>query len=554
MKPKPSRAVAGRQAGWWWKWMLVAASLGLGTWAILAFVVAPPLPDGFPSVPDLRLQNPSLRSLLGDADEAARRRPGSAQDVGRLGMVYHANQFHDQAEKAYAVAARLEADDYRWPYLRALVREETGREAEVTGMLEAALVLRGDYVPVLQKLGDISYKRGDLEAAARFYERCAAAGTARLQGIFGLGRVAARRKEWSRVVELIAPLSREHPQIRPLHQLLLDAYVALGREDLAADERRALLEPTLIVVPLVPDPLGDELLGLSCSSTRLLKEAGLMSRFRRPDDAIRAARRAAEVEPGDADAHHFLARTLLEAHGDDPAAVNESLVHLEEGLRLRSEDLLPLWYFATAFFRQEKTAEAVEQIRNMVARHADKAESHYYMGLIADRQGRIEEAVAQYREALKGDPENAEAWHRLGLVHVRRVAIDDAIACFRKAVSLKPAFTMARSNLGVALDQQGRTAEAIAEFREGLRLKPNDAANHQYLAIALMRTGKIPEAVAHFREAVRFAPNDAEAHYGLGCALVLQRQTDEAAREFRRALTLRPGYPEARDQLLRLER
>ena len=541
---------------WIWKVALLACALGLGTWLFLSVLVPLKLPEDFPKPPDLQSQNTALRKLLNGADAQARSHPNSAEDIGRLGMVYHSNQFYEQAESAYGIALGLAPADYRWPYCLALVKEESGREKEVLDLLQKTVQLKRDYLPALQKLADIYYKQDKLDEAARYYALSVsvAGGSSSLQAIFGLGRIAARRKDWSKVVEYVAPLSREYPHIRPPHQLLLDAYEALGQADKAAEERRNLLEPTLIVVPLVKDPLGEKLLSLSCSSTRLLKEAGLLSRFRKPDEAIQVARRAAEVAREDADAHHFLARTLLEAHGANPEAVDEALGHLSDGLRLRPDDLLPLWYFATVFFKQNKTDAAVEQLRTMLAGNANSAESHYYLGLVADRQGRTQEAVAQYQEALKRDPQNAEAYHKLGLILVRGGKLDEAAAYFQKAVRLKPMFILARCNLGVALERQGKIGQAIAQFDEALRIKPNDATTHMYLAIALMRTGKIEEAIQHFRETIRFSPDDAEAHYGLGCALAMQRKVEEAAEELREALRLRPDYAEARNQLQQLER
>lgn len=540
---------------WIWKVGLIACGLGVGTWLLLVTRVPLTRPEDLPKPPDLHSESTALRTLLNDADARARSHPNSAEDVGRLGMAYHANQYYEQAEIAYRIALRLTPDDYRWCYCLALVAEEGGREMEAHDLLLQTVKLKADYFPALQMLADIYYKRDRLNDAARYYERSARAGGkySELQSQFGMGRIAARRNDWSRVIEVVAPLSRDYPHVRPPHQLLLDAYEATGQSEKAAQEREDLLEPTLIVIPLLKDPLGDELLDLSCSSTRLLKEAGLFSRFRRPDDAIRAARRAVEVAPEDPDAHHLLARTLLEAHGASPEAVGEALANLESGLRLRPDDLLPLWYFATIFFKENKADAAVEQLRTLLAGNARSAESHYYLGLVADHQGRIQEAFGEYREALRSDPENAEAYHKLGLVMVKVGRLGEAITYFRRAVQLKPTFDMARCNLGVALDLQGKTGQAVEQFELALRLKPNDATTHKYLAIALTKSGNLDGAIEHYREALRFSPGDAEAHYGLGCVLVRRHRDTEAAEELREALRLRPDYAEARAQLQALE-
>jgi len=534
---------------------VLACALGVATWLLLSVVVPPGVPGDFPTLPDLQSGNATLRALVGAADAQARSHPDSAQDVGRLGMVYHANQFIEQAQAAYTIAARLAPRDYRWPYCLALIKEESGREREVPDLLLTSVKYKDDFLPSLLKLGDYCFKQENPGEAARYYEASLRASDkdSRLQALFGLARVAARRQEWNKVIEYAAPLPREYPHVRSPHQLLLAAYEALGQADRAAEERKVLLEPKLIVVPPVRDVISEELGTLCCSSTRLLKAAGLLCRFGRPDDAIDVARRVVEIEPGDADAHHFLARTLLETHGDNPSAVDEALAQLKEGMRLRPDDLTPLWFFASFFFENRKTETAVEQLHSLLAENAGREDAHYYLGLVADHQGRVQQAVAQYQAALKSNPSHALACNKLGLILVTQGRLDESIAYFRRALGLDPTFTLARCNLGVALEQKGRIDEAIEQFVETLRLKPSDGPTHLYLAIALLKTGKIEEAIPHFREAARITPDDPQAHYGLGGALAMHGNPQEAVGEVREALRLRPDYAEARALLQKLE-
>jgi len=555
----PSSQSAGEtrtRRAWLWQTALLAMALGFGTWLLLTLLIPVKLPGDFPVIPDLKSSNPALVKLLTSTDAQARAHPNSAREVGRLGMVYHANQYYLQAESAYKIASRLDPKDYRWVYYQVLMKEENGQEKPEFDPLQRTVQLRPDYLPALQKLGDIYFKQDNLDEAARYYDRIVkfAGASPPPQALFGLGRIAAWGKDWHKVIEHLAPVSREYPRFRPPHQLLVDAYEALGQEENATEERWVLLETNLTPIPTIADPLSDELTSLCCSSTRLLKEAGLLARFGNPERAIQVARRAVEVEPDDADAHHFISRTLLESRGTDPEAVDEALAQLSEGLRLRPDDQLPLMYAAAFFFKHNKTEAATEKLRSMLARNTNNAEAHYYLGLIADRRGRTQEAIAQYEEALRGDPNYAEACHRLGLARVTEGKLDRAIAYFQKAVRLKPMLIQARCNLGVALEQQGKLSQAMEQYREALRLKPNDGPSHMFLAILLLRSGKLEEATAHFRDAVRITPGDAEARYGLGCALAGQGKIREAAEELREALRLRPNYAEAANQLQRLER
>lgn len=512
-------------------------------------VVLPERPEGFPGLPDLQLRGSELTKVLRRADADARSHSNSPEAMGRLGMAYHSNQFYEQADAAYGIAARLDSSDYRWRYLRALLEEEDGREEASMNHLRDTLRLKPDYLPASTRLGDILFKRDQLDEAARNYE----IGKGSIpQAAFGLGRIAARRQDWRKVIDTLAPVASRHPSFRPPHQLLADAYEKAGDPQNVALERRILLKPNLTTVPPPDDPVADALLAFCCSSTRLLKQAGFLSRFGESEQVIRLARRAVQVEPGDPDARYFLCRVLVKSRGDDPKTVDEALLHLNEGLRLRPDDLKPLLTVADIFFSQNKTDAAIEQLRNILARNADNAEAHYYLGIATERQGKVEEALDHYRNALKKSPNYAEPYHRLALALIKQERLDQGITYLRKAVNLKPSFTLAHYNLGLALEQKGDTKTAMAEYGEVLRLEPDDAAAHMNLGLLLAELGRYREATLHFREAVRIMPNDAEAHYDLGCALARQGNTAEAAAEFRKTLTLEPAYSEARKKLQQL--
>ncbi len=555
MKQTSSDNPARFGKAWLWKLAISACVSGLGTWLLLSVLIPARPPEELPNLPDLRSQNAELRSLLSGADAQARAHPNSASDIGRLGMIYHANQWYPQAETVYGIASWIDPDDYRWPYCQALLREEIGREREVPELLHRTVRLKPDFIPAVQKLADTYFKRDSLDEAERYCKQSSKLGGSgsSIQALFGLGRVAARRQDWPRVVEYLAPLSREYPQIRPPHQLLLDAYVALGQAEKAEEVRRNLLRPNLIVIPPIKDALSDELLDLCCSSSRLLKQAGYLSRFSNARESLRLARRAVEVEPSDADARYFLSIALLNTQGADPGSVEEALAHLNEGLRIKPDDPQSLQTAADLFFRQKKSESALEQMRAVLARYGRSAENRYYLGVATEQQGKTVEAAFHYREALRINPNLAEPNYRLGLILAGQGRDEQATIYFQKAVDLKPSYARAHYNLGVALERQGKINQAIAHYQEVLRLDPGDFSAHMNLGLLFGRSGKLEDSARLFREAARIRPDDAEARYGLGCALAELHRVEEAAEEFRQALRLRPDYVEARNQLRQLE-
>lgn len=533
----------------------LAAALGLATWLVLRILMPVKVPGDFPAVPDLRSASAPARDLLVSSDAEARKHPTSAEATGKLGIAYHANEYPGQAAAAYRIARRLAPRDPQWVYFQALLAGENGNQKEESDLLRETLRLSPDHVPALVKLGDGSFKREALDEAASYYQRAAKAAPkdSLPQATFGLARVAARRQDWPRAIDYAVALARDYPTVRPPLQLLQEAYEATGRTAPAAEVRSGLLSGKFTDVPPVPDPAIDRLTEASFSSTRLLKAAGLQSRFGFPERGIQIARRAAEANPADADIRYYIARTQIGFYGNKPDAVDDALMQLGEGLRLKPDDPAPLWSFTNDFFEQPKAPAAIDRLRALAAPYAGQGEAHFYLGLMAEGQGQPQEAMAQYQAALRHNPRDARAYNKLGLIWERAGRFDAAIASLRQAVELDPMNTVARFNLGVTLMQLERYEQGLSELRAVLDLHPRDAATHFCMGFGYFYTKRTDEAIAHFREGLRYKPDDAEGHFGLGSVLFARQKRGEAAAELREALRLRPDYPEARELLDRIE-
>jgi len=533
----------------------LAAVLAVGTWMLSSTLLSVNVPADFPKLPDTRAMGPAVRDLLVSADKDARRHPASAEAAGKLAMAYHANDYFEQAAAAYRIAARLAPRDPQWVHCQALLREEQGNETEQFDLLQQTVALKPDHVPALLKLADGFFKQDKLDEAARHYELAAqASGKDSLHAAFGLARVAARRGEWNKVVEYAAPLCRAYPLVRPPYQLLQTAYEALRQPGQAAAIRETILSGKFTDVPPLKDPVEDRLADLSYSSTRLLKVAGLLSRFGDPDRAVQVARRAAEASPTDPDIHDFIARTLLASYPDKPDAIAEALTQLGECLRLKPDDPVPLWRFSSDFFAAPKAPAAVQRLGGLMHPYASRADAHFYLGLVADAQGDSQEAANQYQAALQNNPDDSNLNYKLGLMLDKAGKLDGAVAYLQRSVELDPSNTIARFNLGVVLMQQSNYGRGLKELGEVLRIHPHDAATLFVMGFAYLYTKRTDEATASFRQGLRYKSDDAEAHYGLASALSIQHKREDAVAELREALRLQPNYPEAQQLLRQLER
>jgi len=556
MKPDSPGAGRGIEKAAMLKVVGLAGALGVATWLLAPLLLPQKLPADFPPLPDVRTLTPDMRALLEATDKEARRRPGSAEAVGKLAMVYHANLFYEPARKAYAIAERLAPNDPQWPYGQTILQEELGGEKEQTRQLRRTLQLKPDHLPALLKLADSLFKVDGLDEAARYYSAAAQSpgGGAALQAGFGLGRVAARRREWQKVIEIIGPLTQSYPEAAPLYELLQEAYTGLGQKEKAAEARQGATVAIWKSLPPLDDPFAEQLISLCHSSTRLLKQAGLFSRVGYPDRAIEIGRRAVQADPRDADARNFLARTLLTFRGDKPEAVEEALTQVEECLRLRPQDPVPLGGFATDFFKTPKPAPTVARLRDLLRSRSGIPGEHFLLGLAADALGETGEAVAQYQAALKENPNNSTVYNKLGLIAEQAGQFEEAVGHFQHAIRLNPLNTDARLNLAIEWMQRGSYGPGFQQLDELLRINPHDSAAHFCKGFAMLSLKRIDPAIACFRQGLRYKPDDAEARFGLGSALAAQGRREDAVVELRAALQIRPNHRPARQLLDQLER
>ena len=227
-------------------------------------------------------------------------------------------------------------------------------------------------------------------------------------------------------------------------------------------------------------------------------------------DALPAFRKAADLMPGDAEAHFNLGVVCKSAGRLDDAAAS---------------------------------------YRKAIALKPDYAEAHSNLGNTLKDLGRLDEAIASYRRALKIRPDDADAHNNLGTALKDLGQLDDAIDSYRKAVEIKPGFVLAYYNLGNALKQHGQLDDAIAGYRKAIEIKPDFADAHNNLGTVLKEQGRFDAALASYRRVLELRPGFAEAHNNLGVVLKDLNRLDEAAASYRKAIELKPDYAEAHNNL-----
>jgi tetratricopeptide (TPR) repeat protein len=189
--------------------------------------------------------------------------------------------------------------------------------------------------------------------------------------------------------------------------------------------------------------------------------------------AIAALRRATELAPQDAAAHHLLGQAFL------------------QGLRL---------------------GEAAASLQLAVTLDANFADAYQDLAAALDRQNLHPEATAAYREAVRLRPEWAEGHGRLGELLELAGQDEDALECFRRAAAAAPATETGWLNRARVLVAEGNFAEAEAELREAVAAEPHSDLLYKLLADVLAKQGRFEEAIAACDRALALNPLQVPAH------------------------------------------
>ena len=192
-------------------------------------------------------------------------------------------------------------------------------------------------------------------------------------------------------------------------------------------------------------------------------------------EALRSFQRAAELDPGQADARYTLGVTL---------------------------------------WQQGDFAAAAEELRAAIRVKPDYAEAYYTLGTVLKQKGEFEEAAKALREAIRLQPQFAGAHTTLAAVLRQLGDAQGAAEESRRGAEIAKQKTneqtaLFATNSGRRLLNAGDIDGAISQFRAAINSEPNSSVEHYQLGLALEQSGKKDEAKKEFEKAAEL---DAKAN------------------------------------------
>ena len=423
--------------------------------------IEPPLPDRMESMDSVLVEHIERRvSAVKDAPEESRA-------WMQLGLLYEAHEIYELANLCYEQASQLDPQSQTAWYHLALMQHQTGAVESAVESLIQVRELGANYAPASWRRGSMLLELGRIDDAEAAFQEALELAPQDAAARTGLARVALRRSEPEKAVEILETLLKEKPGRAYLHHLLGSAYRMLEQWDRAEYE----LVKGRNSREVWTDPWGHEAMTHRVEFYVLLKQANAASDRGMSASAIATMEQLLEKKPEDRRTLTGLSRAYLRAGREQEArALADRL------LKLYPDHFEVQLLLASIEEHLGKLDQALGYVDRSIALNAEYAPTHRRRATILARQRRFTEAAAGFQQAVRLAPEDAVAWGALGDTMVQLRRWEDAAFSFVRVLRLQPEDATAMLKLGFAQMQLGDLEGARSMLMRAEQSSPESAA------------------------------------------------------------------------------
>jgi tetratricopeptide (TPR) repeat protein len=359
-------------------------------------------------------------------------------------------------------------------------------------------------------LGELSFKKKDLAAAAKHYEKGGKRISLKAPWILHYSECLLAQKDLPHATEVLRLLPEADGEDRFQAGLLLgranayapaaeffasalprynDPYVAAYNQLLMLIKGKSYPQATQLFRDLVGQGQNYQRAELY----NLVSEAYLKTD--RVQEAYDVLRTATRMEPESEDNYVDLASVCLE-YEDYPLGkeiLDVGIHYIPKSYRLYIQR-------GVTFVMRGSLGEAEKDFETAASLAPDKSLPYFALGWVWVQSAQTDKAVRVLREKSKLPGMNFLVPYIFGvaLVHsgaeAGTPAADEAVSAFESSIHLNPDFSHSHAELGKLLFKQGEVDRAVAELKAATRLDPGDAGPVYVLAQAYRKKGQKAEA------------------------------------------------------------
>ncbi len=274
---------------------------------------------------------------------------------------------------------------------------------------------------------------------------------------------------------------------------------------------------------------------------------------RKPEEALNAFSRAAELDSKDPEPH-LASGPILEQLN----RFSDAEQHYKQALALDPLSADALTGMANIYMRGHRYTEAAEVLRKLVAQHPKDAGAHMQLGRMLAADGQNDAALAELQEALTLAPDDPGLRRDLASLYVAAKKYDLAEAQYRSLLAATPGDAELRHGLGRTLLEQHKFPLAQQELLAAVQLNPGLATAYGDLAAAANETKNYELVIKALDARAKLVPELPIGYFLRATAYDHLREYKPAAENYHRFLEVSTGkYPDqewqARHRLITIE-
>ncbi len=514
-------------------------------------------PESYVNLAKQQLKKGKKKEAIAYLKKGVENNPENSRPYENLGDGYAAVGDIENALKSYSAAAEKKdataRDKARIYNKMSRLYEKSGNQEKAQEYLDKAYSLDPSNAGVLERKGDMEYRKGDKKAALDYYKKSLAVNS----------RNPGLKKKYSRVYkEYAAELeARRQERIHELEQGNGGSGGSGGSGDGSGSGGSGGSGDGSGSGGSGGSGKGDD--GSSSATSNKnnkTRESGLNDNknetsgngrdnansqneinrgkeaFSKKEyyDAEKHFRNALKANPDSAEASYLLGRAL-EMKNDDAGAVKE----FQDAIRKNPKDDKSYYHLGKLYYRQKKYAEAINSFDHAVRLKPDNYAAYYSRGLAYDAMKKYSQAVSSYQKALSIKPDLYEAKYNLGIAHKKNGEYAAALKVFQNLSKERPDANVF-NQMGETYLLQKNYPSSLDSFRKALEKDSSNWRTHYNMGIVYGKMNDPRNAIASLKKISN--PQDAGVFYELGKNYEKLKNFSEARENYQKAVQMNPNY------------
>jgi tetratricopeptide (TPR) repeat protein len=486
---------------------------------VLNFFLASTYRNQLPEYPDLETIPKSLREQILVTYRITYLNT-TADNLGKLGMVYHSSSYYEKAIQCYQLAVKKNSSKWIWSYYLGYLNMEQGESsAAIENFMRVVEKNPKNYLALFYA-GETYQNLGLTENAENIFKKIASLSDSdfvnentireiyfplQTYAMFRLARIYMNTNRLDSAEMTLRKIIENQMTFGPAYRLLGNVYNMKGNLPLSNKYNIRANDLAEYTPPV--DNLADNIILMSRSDEYLPKQIEEAFRSLNFEWGIRLCNHALKYIPE----NKFVISNTIYGYlliGDGKKA----LPYLDQHIKYFRDDFKELMNIADLLYDKKFIPQALNYFNQ--AKKLEPENSR--LALWLSERGMKKDGLILLNEQLKNDPENvkilSDAVHLLLNLGEKEMAMTYLTTLKR----LSPSDTDVKLLTGMVEEKEGDLKNALSIYEEAFKSDPKDITIVKYLANFYIRNKMWEKAIDHFRLSLNYHPNDPFLLEGLG--------------------------------------